>query len=207
MTDIKKYIESGVIEEYYLGILSVDKAAELIRMSEQHPEVKDYMKQTAKSNSKFFSTIKKKPPLNSLHVIKTVIQDNKLWAETQLDNKTKLSPHFINISIHTPIEKVEAVIKELRPPNKYDNIFPTRLYADEQRELLVVWVKKGIPLEKHPKLDERFLILEGTVDCYINDTVFHMNKGDFMRIPPESKHQVIVTSKTPAKAILCRTAI
>lgn len=207
MIDIKKYIESGVIEEYYLGILSDDKVSQLMQLSAQHREVKVYMEAAAIANTMFFTTIQKKPPLNCLPAIQAGIQNNKLWAQAQLDNETKLLTHFIDISRHTSVEKIEAVIIELKPTAAYDNIFPTLLYGDEKRELVLVWVKDFVPLEEHPELDESFLVLQGTADCYIDEEVFHMVKGDFMRIPPECEHKVMVTSKTPAKAIRCRIAI
>jgi len=207
MIDINEYIESGVIEEYYLGILSEDNIDQLMELKTQYPELRAYMDNVAEANTMFFTSIQMEPPANSLLLVKAAIHDNRLWTNTQLDSETKLLPQFIKISKHTLIEKVEAVIKELKPPADYNNIFPTLLYADEKRQLILVWVKKNIPMEKHPELDESFFILEGTADCYIDDEVFQMVKGDFMSIPPKSKHEVLITSKTPAKAILCRVAI
>lgn len=207
MFDINKYIESGVIEEYYLDILSGEDIHQLMDLQSQYPEIKAYMHEVAISNTNFFKTIQKEAPIESLLFVKNIIKENKLWTNAQLDHKTKLLPQFITISKHTPAEKIEAVVKNLQPSADYDNIFPTVLYADDQRELVLVWVKKFVPLEEHPALDESFLILEGTADCYVDDEVFHMSSGDFMRIPPESEHKVIVTSATPAKAIRCRIAI
>ena len=122
-------------------------------------------------------------------------------------DRTKRLPRYINISAHSSTERIQAVVRELKPAAAYDNIYPKLLYADETRSMVLVWVKDLVPLEKHPDLDESFLVLEGTADCYIDDEVFHMVPGDFMRIPPKSSHKVIVTSKTPAKAIKCAIAI
>jgi Mannose-6-phosphate isomerase len=207
MIDINKYMESGAIEEYYLGILNDDGINQLMELREKYPEVKAYMEEIAKTNTMFFTSIQKEPPLSCLLTVQTAIKNSKLWLETQLNSKTKLLPDFINISRHTSVEKVEAVIKQLKPTENYDNIFLLPLYTDEKRELVIVWVKDFVPLEEHSDLDESFLILEGTVDCYIDDEVFHMIEGDFMRIPPGSKHKVVITSKIPAKAVQSRIAI
>ena len=207
MIDINKYLESGTIEEYYLGILNDDQINQLMELRDQHPAVKAYMEEVAKANAMFFETIQEAPPANTLSAIKSIIKDDESWEKAELDSETKRLPRYINISKHSSTEKIQAVVRELKPAASYDNIYPKLLYADETRSMVLVWVKDLVPLEKHPHLDESFLVLEGTADCYIDDEVFHMVPGDFMRIPPKSKHKVIVTSKTPAKAIKCAIAI
>ena len=128
MIDINKFLESGTIEEYYLGILNEDQTNQLIKLRDQHPAVKAYMEEVAKANAMFFETIQEAPPANTLSAIKSIIKDDESWEKVELDSETKRLPRYINISKHSSTEKIQAVVRELKPAASYDNIYPKLLY-------------------------------------------------------------------------------
>ncbi len=70
----------------------------------------------------------------------------------------------------------------------------------------IVWLKYGAPGEVHEKVYEKFLVVEGTCDIFIEEEVHHLAAGDFLAIPLFKNHHVSVTSDIPCKVILQRMA-
>ena len=62
------------------------------------------------------------------------------------------------------------------------------------------------PEEIHTNEFERFLIVEGSCDIQIGETVHQLQAGDFLSIPLFENHFVTVTSSIPCKVILQRVA-
>jgi mannose-6-phosphate isomerase-like protein (cupin superfamily) len=70
----------------------------------------------------------------------------------------------------------------------------------------IAWIKGNAPVETHDKEYEKFLIIEGTCDIVVEDTVYQLVPGDYFAIPLHKSHQVRVTSIIPCKVILQRIA-
>lgn len=206
MIDIKAYLESGIIECYCLGTATPREVQHMFELCHAYPEVKAYFEQTQIALEVYISSFKKIIPpdlketfrLNILEAIKLDVI--KLSTEGMLSD-------FIDISTNINLEKLEDLIKDLHPPAEYESTFVKTLYAQEGKDLHLVWVKDLVPMEHHDHLDESFLVLEGTADCNIDGVITHMKRGDFMRIPPDSHHEVVITSATPAKAIQSRITL
>lgn len=204
MINVKKYLESGIVEKYCLGLASPEEVGRLMELCQEFPEIALYLKETAAANKAYLSSFYKSPPLPSLEIIQQRIHENKAWASAKLVGENMLLENYISISRHTDIQKVQAAIQSLHPPKEYDNVAAHPLYHKNGKELTLVWVKEVVPMEEHPHLNESFLVLEGTADCSIDGEIFKMKAGDFMQIPRDSHHEVVITSKTPAKAIQSR---
>jgi len=207
MLNIAEYLESGIIEKYCLGLSSDEEAKELLILCKQYPEIEEYLQQTSGATQTYLAGYQKPVLARNKEIIKQSILENEAWANTQLSTENNQLLEYISISRTTDLEKVNELIKNLTPPTDFDNIAVHNLYKDEKSELMLVWAKVIVPEEEHPHVDESFLMLEGTLDCYIDDEIIHMKKGDFMRIPPHSKHKVLITSSTPAKAIQSRVLL
>ena len=70
----------------------------------------------------------------------------------------------------------------------------------------IVWIKKMAPQEVHHNEIERFLIIEGSCDIFIEDEVYQLKAGDMLSIPLHKPHSLQVTSAIPCKVILQRIA-
>ena len=207
MIDIKKYLQSGKIEAYCLGLSEPGEVDQLMELCENYSEVKEYLENAKKSALIYLKSFEKKTPKNSLDIIQETISENEQWKNASLSEKEKQVEKFINISRFTNIDLVNQLIKDLHAPKDYDNIYIKNLYAKNGKELNLIWAKKIVPLEEHHDVQESFLVLEGCADCYIDEEIFHMEKGDYMLIPRFSKHKVIITSSTPVKAIQSRVML
>jgi len=202
--DVKTYIESGIIEQYCLGLASPAEALQLMELCQKYPAITSYLQKTKEATKLYLSTFQKPTFSRSKEIIKQQILENEAWGNAKLVGEEKQLQQYISISRSTDIAKVQAAINALQSPLEYDNVAAHSLYAKDGHELTLVWVKEIVPMEEHPHLDEIFLVLEGTAECSIDGEIFYMKPGDYMRIPPESHHEVIITSSTPAKAIQSR---
>ena len=101
----------------------------------------------------------------------------------------------------------EETVKEIEPPDDFENAHLHPLESNDKRELFIAWVKEYIEEEVHHDLLESFLLLEGTCECHITDEkgqarVVRMGQGDFITMQLGETHDIVITSKKPAKAIL-----
>jgi len=204
MIDVKTYLESGIIEEYCLGLASREEASQFMELCKEYPNITLYLQKTEAAIKLYFSFFQKQNSRTSKKIIRQRILENEAWEHAQLEGEEKQLKQYISISRNTDIAKVQAAIKALQPPAEYDNVAAHSLYNKDGHELTLVWVKEIVPMEEHPHLDESFLVLEGTAECSIDGQIFYMKAGDYMHIPRESHHEVVITSSSPAKAIQSR---
>lgn len=207
MFNVKEYLAKGIIEEYCLGLTSDHDTQQLMQYCDTYPEIKNHLIHTQKAMELFSKSYQRKSADESHLIIRNSIIENLKLENLSLSSENETLPKFINISRHTDIEKLESIIKDLNPPVEYDNIYVKPLFISTEKELVLMWGKKMAPDEVHPHINESFLVLEGTMDCVVEGEVFQMKRGDFMRIPPNASHHVIITSILPAKAIRSRVLI
>ena len=103
----------------------------------------------------------------------------------------------------------EEAIKNIQPPENFGDIHLHPLKIKEDRQLFVLWVRSFIDEEVHDDLIESFVLLDGSCECHITDPdgtshIIRMAVGDFIALMPGQKHDVIITSPEPAKAIMQR---
>ncbi|MEL6922863.1 MAG: cupin domain-containing protein, partial [Bacteroidota bacterium] len=124
-----------------------------------------------------------------------------------VDPHTQQLNNFIEISAHSDVRKWQHLIRDIEPPAGYGKLYTHRLYRNSKERLFVVWVHDEIPDETHDYLDESFLILEGTCTCRVKDQYFNLKPGDFLRMPLDGYHNLVVTSREPVKLILSRVKV
>lgn len=101
----------------------------------------------------------------------------------------------------------QAAVADILPPEEYDDIHLHTLESDDKRELFVAFVKEFVPEEVHYDLIESFLLLEGSCECHITNEagetcIVRMGQGDLITMKIGEKHDIHITSSSPAKAIL-----
>lgn len=101
----------------------------------------------------------------------------------------------------------EYAVRDIEAPEDFENIYLYPLESNENRDLFLIWVKEFVEEEVHHELLESFLILEGSCECYITNQagqtrIVRMGQGDFITMQLEEKHDILITSLQPAKAIL-----
>ena len=91
-------------------------------------------------------------------------------------------------------------------PDEAGDLYAKIIGYTPQATTAIAWIKGNAPIETHDKEYERFLIVEGTCDIVVGDTVHQLVPGDYFAIPLYKSHQVRVTSAITCKVILQRIA-
>jgi mannose-6-phosphate isomerase-like protein (cupin superfamily) len=202
MNTIDKYINSGALELYVLGMLTEEEACDITLLAKQHIEIQ-----------------------NEIDAITTALQLHTLNIATEPSPTIK--PFVMGIIDYTerlkngeqptypPLLHAESTINDYaqwlqRPdmimPEDMDAIHAKIIGFTPEATTIITWLRYGAPLEIHDNEYERFLIVEGTCDISIGDTIHSLKAGDYLPIPLYIGHSVKVTSNTPCKVILQRVA-
>ena len=115
-----------------------------------------------------------------------------------------------NVPLLTPdanwLDWAEAT-KSIFPPDNFEDVHLHTLRNDDIVEMNIVWVKQEVPEEVHHDVLESFILLEGTCECHIinedgSTRVVRMREGDYISFKIGEVHDIHITSREPAKAIL-----
>ncbi|MEO6190048.1 MAG: cupin domain-containing protein [Saprospiraceae bacterium] len=185
--DINEIIESGRLESYCLGNLTIIETIEITELAKIHPEIN-----------------------MEIEKILEALKSYSGASETTSNLKSKVL-EFLNPFLN------EDLISLTNPPmiNKYSNLISwskalehiipkfniqgtafSRIYKDENRELNLVWLKNEIIEDAHSKEEyiESFLILEGSCECDFDGVIITFHAGDCFQIPPNTRHSIKNTS-------------
>jgi mannose-6-phosphate isomerase-like protein (cupin superfamily) len=180
--DLVKYIESGILEQYCLGLLSEEEEAYLIQMAMLYPEVKAELTAIELSleivaglNAVKPDPAVKQKLLSTLGFGKT----GKLNIDAlPVINKSSDPKPWLNVFSHLiPAEPAEDFICHV----VRDDI--------EVQQMLVI-SKTDVPEEEHNDCLESFFILQGRCECTIGDNFYALGPGDFIEIPLHTKHDI-----------------
>lgn len=202
MKDLNKYIESGILELYVLGMASNEEVTLIRELALQHPEIKkeiDEITNSLKSYAKKENDIPNdtvKPFVFAIIDFQTRMENGEVQKKVALLNENS-KPSDYQEWLSRP---------DMTLPLDSQDLYAKLIGVTPQATTAIVWLKTGSPPEIHDNEYEKFLILEGTCDIVIDETPFHLSAGDYMSIPLYSSHFVKVTSLIPCKVILQRVA-
>lgn len=91
------------------------------------------------------------------------------------------------------------------PADAYDNVHVEKIYSDSAATSFIIHIKKEVVLHKHAEHTEQVYILEGTGKMRLGDEWILIKPGDYIVIPKNTPHAVIVTSETPLKVLSIQT--
>jgi mannose-6-phosphate isomerase-like protein (cupin superfamily) len=175
-----KYIESGVLESYCLGLLSEEDEAFLFQMTVLYPEVKAELDAVEAAVEKIAMANAVEPPI--------LVRQKVLLALgfTESLNIDELPV----ISQSTDPEPWLSVFAHLIPDELSEDFVSHLLRDDEQVQQTLVITKTNVPEEEHGDFLESFYILEGRCECTIGNNHFALGPGDFIEIPLHIKHDI-----------------
>lgn len=184
--DVRTYIESGIVEEYCLGLLPEPQCEEVRRLAALFPEIQQEIEIT---EAALFAYLDKPPRPALKDQIMGALQNLKLEEDIQLTN-----PPLINR--HSDIDKWNEALTGIEPNFEYDGLKVRFLRQTEELQLCVAWLQSDMIEEAHHRdeFQESFLILEGTCDCNLGDTIVSLQPGGYLDIPFDTPHTIKVTS-------------
>lgn len=198
--DIKKYIKSGIIEQYCMGLLTADKRASVERACQLYPEIKAELLKIELALEKYAhaNAIQPNPELKGkiLNTLQNQVEKSLTQPPIQFPLINRFSNH----------DKWLSLTKGMIPETfEGERIQKTIQHSDRIIQMLIV---SSIDFndETHDDLLESFLILEGECECTVGDHVFYLAAGGFAEIPLHQPHKVKILSSY-VKAVLQRLPI
>jgi mannose-6-phosphate isomerase-like protein (cupin superfamily) len=195
--DIKNYVETGILQDYCLGLLSPVEMKEVETKAAAYPELRKEIlayQQALELYAMDFSIAA--PPAN-LKAATFNILDNLMKEENaDVQDIPLLNKYAVR-------ENWLKVIKPLLPAQLKKEMFTKVLRDDDQIFQTILWTKVDYPDEVHDDLKECFMILEGECECYFGDEVIKLGPGGFFDVPMHTHHDVRII-KGPVLAVMQR---
>jgi mannose-6-phosphate isomerase-like protein (cupin superfamily) len=197
--DIQAYIESGVLQDYCLGILTEAEGLEVEQYVSVYPEIKKELRAYQQALEQYAIDF----------AARTNVADVKTKTLDVLDNLLKEKTHTEGLPLLNRFSTREhwlRVVKPMIPETLEEDMFVKVLRNDEQVFQTILWLKTAYPDEIHDDLKECFMILEGECECYMGDEIIRLGPGGFFDVPLHVHHDVKVT-KGPVLAIIQRLKV
>ena len=98
-------------------------------------------------------------------------------------------------------QNIVTSIDEIHPNKEFENIHVKKISSDSSSSTFAIWIKQKVKLHKHIYHTENVLIEKGYGEFQINDSIYNVSAGDWIVIPKNTWHGVIVNSKKTMKVI------
>jgi mannose-6-phosphate isomerase-like protein (cupin superfamily) len=202
MSKVKDFIESGILELYVLGLASEAECKEVELMCSLYEEIGNELETISQSLVSYAA--QNAPTARS--TVKPLLMATIDYTERINHGEPESFPPILNetSSIDDYTEWLSR--PDMVAPETYNDIFIKLIASNHQAVSAIVWIKNETPMETHAVEHEKFLIVEGSCDIFINDVPHSMKPGDYMSIPLHAAHIVKVTSPIACKVVLQRVA-
>lgn len=181
--NVSEYIESGVLQEYCLGLLDEQERKAVEEVCAQYPAVRAELEAFQSGLQEYVTEYSVKPPQelqgriwNSLKNIGSAAKGDA----PQLPIIDRSSDHDVWLKI----------VKPFLPRTLEGDMFIKVIRKDEEAEQTIIWTKVNYPDEVHDDLLESFMILEGECECYVDDKIYRLGPGGYFEIPLYAHHDV-----------------
>ena len=98
-------------------------------------------------------------------------------------------------------QDIVSSIDKILPDKEFENIHVKKISSDSSSSTFAIWIKQKVKLHKHVYHTENVLIDKGFGEFQINDSIYKVAAGDWIVIPKNTWHGVIVNSKSTMKVI------
>jgi mannose-6-phosphate isomerase-like protein (cupin superfamily) len=181
---IQEYINSGILEQYCLGLLTKSEQEAVLGMCTVYPEIKAELAEIELALERIAAINTFVPKASLKQQILDIIAINEVIT---LDN---LPPTDRYSDYRTWLKVVEHLI----PAQPFEDFFACPLQHDDKIEQTLVVAKLDVPKETHEDVIESFFVLEGSCVCKVGRHTYTLNAGDFLEIPLHEEHDVTLTS-------------
>ena len=202
MQNIQKYIDSGILELYVLGVTNETENQEIAKAAEDYVAIKNEINKISAATERYAleNAIEPEPTLKPFLMAKINYYE-RLKNGEQLSNPPLLKKGSKISDYNEWVNRDDAQL-----PENFELFHAKIIGLTPEVTTAIVWIKYMAPEEMHHNELEKFLILEGTCDIRVEDEIFSLKAGDYYAIPLHKKHDLKITSSIPCKAILQRIA-
>jgi mannose-6-phosphate isomerase-like protein (cupin superfamily) len=203
MSKYEEFIASGILELYVLGLTTAKEDAEVVDMLELYPQQLGQEIQEIciiQERLALAGAVEPDPIIKPFLLARIDYMDRMMAGEAAAE-PTELSP------LSKITDYNEWLVREdMFLPADAGDVHAKLIGVTPKIISAIVWIKVMAPQEVHDDEYERFLIVEGTCDIQVGESIHPLVAGDFFQIPLHESHTVTVTSIVPCKVILQRVA-
>ena len=98
-------------------------------------------------------------------------------------------------------QDIVSSIDQILPDREFENIYVKKISSDSSSSTFAIWIKQKVKLHKHVYHTENVFIDKGFGEFQLNDSIYKVAEGDWIVIPKNTWHGVIVNSKSTMKVI------
>lgn len=202
MTNVKEYINSGILEMYVLGNTNLEETNDVNEMAHLHEEIRIEIEEITNTLILYSAdTTKKLSAGLRPFVIAVVDYTERLKSGEPVTEPPTLSQNSKVDDFKEWTDRIDMFL-----PEDSGDMYAKIIGFTPQATTAISWVKTISATEVHDNEYERFLILEGSCEVIIGDEKHQLVAGDYLEIPLHIGHSLIVTSFIPCKFILQRIA-
>jgi mannose-6-phosphate isomerase-like protein (cupin superfamily) len=200
MNNISEFIASGILELYLSGMATAEEKALIEEFSLVHPEIKEEIKKI----SGVLSDYAQQKAIEPSPSVKAFLMAAIDYGERLKNGEPVSFPPVL--TENAAITDYQQWLNDYNAPAILPDLYAKIIGHTPQIITAIVWIKKMAPQEVHHNEIERFLIVEGSCDIYIEGEVHQLTAGNMLGIPLHKAHSLKVTSAIPCKVILQRIA-
>ncbi len=202
LKNIKDYIESGVLEQYVLGITTKEENEEILQLALTNFEVREEIENITSAIEDYANENAVVPDPTIKPFLMAIID----YTERLKKGEVPAFPPELNENSVISDYNQWLTREDIRLPENFKDFHAQIIGYTPEVTTAIIWIKEMAPQEMHKKEFEKFLIAEGTCEITIEGKVHSLKKGDYLSIPLYKNHDVKITSLIPCKAILQRIA-
>ena len=186
--NLQDYINSGILEQYCLGLLDSDEANQVASYCLKYPELRDELNSIEVAIEKMSIENSTDPPPQ----LKDKILGRLGFAGNQALDINNLPPTDAYSNYLSWLQAVEHLL----PTEPFEGLNIQVLQQTDKIAQMLVVAKVNVPDESHDDYAESFFILQGKCSCTIDGEEVFLNAGDFLEIPLHAEHDVKMLTPT-----------
>ena len=98
-------------------------------------------------------------------------------------------------------QDIVSSIDQILADKEFENIHVKKISSDSSSSTFAIWIKQKVKLHKHVYHTENVFIDKGFGEFQLKDSIYKVTAGDWIVIPKNTWHGVIVKSKSTMKVI------
>jgi mannose-6-phosphate isomerase-like protein (cupin superfamily) len=179
-------IESGLLEQYCLGLLPPEKNRELAELERTSPEIRAEV-EAIESALRVYSHVS--PKQGSKEKVRSAF--SSLSGQETIDLSCPPLVHR-----HSDYRLWNTALQNIVPEKGDQTLQYTLIRDTPEVELTVIWLYGEVTEEPHPadQFLESFLVLEGSCVCSLEGSPVALGTGDLLEVPSDIEHTVTPTS-------------
>ncbi|RZM08770.1 MAG: hypothetical protein EOO88_49735, partial [Pedobacter sp.] len=166
MRDWQELIDSGLLDLYVLGQVSAEESSMIENFAVNYPEVQREIDEISFALERYAQANAVEPdPIIRTFLLATIDFSDRLKAGEKPQPAPILSDTSVAGDYQQWLERPDMVL----PDDLDDDVYAKIVSFTPEALTAIVWIKHMAPQEVHDHESERFLILEGTCDIYVED--------------------------------------